>query len=174
MSRPDGLAVGETAPDFEAPFVTPDGETASMTFSTLLEQRPVLLNFYTMDFSPDCVTEWCSFRDFEWFTSNDDVGIVGISKSSPSMHQKFIDYLDIKFPLYSDDNLAISEAFDVDYRALGLFRRARRSCFLVDQDRVVRYRWLGEHWLDPTRDTPPVEEIHQAIVEELGEAEPAF
>ena len=174
MSRPDGLAVGETTPDFEAPFITPGGETATMQFSDLLAQRPILLNFYTVDFSPDCISEWCSFRDFEWFTSNDDVGVVGISKSSPAIHRKFIDYLDIKFPLYSDSSLAVSEAFEVDYRAFGLFRRSRRSCFLVDQDGVVRYKWLGEHWLDPTRDTPPVGEIHQAVVEELGETEPAF
>jgi peroxiredoxin len=174
MSRPDGLAVGERAPDFEAPFITPDGEAATMQFSTLLDQRPILLNFYTMDFSPDCVSEWCSFRDFEWFTSNDDIGVVGVSKSGPTMHRKFIDYLDIKFPLYSDTDLAVSEAFEVDYRAMGLFRRSRRSCFLVDQDRVVRYKWLGQHWLDPTRDTPPVGEIHEAVVEELGENEPAF
>ncbi|MBP1986447.1 hypothetical protein [Halolamina salifodinae] len=54
-------------------------------------------------------------------------------------------------------------------------RRARRSCFLVDQDRTIRYKWLADHWLDPTRDTPPVGEIHEAIVEELGgEETPAF
>lgn len=175
MSRPDGLTVGEKAPDFEATFVTPDGDTAPMRFSRLLAERPILLNFYTVDFSPDCVSEWCSFRDFEWFASNDDIGVVGVSKSGPAMHRKFIEMFDLQYPLYADTDLAISEAFEVDYRALGLFRRARRSCFLVDQDRTIRYKWLGEHWLDPTRDTPPVEKIHDAIVEELGgEETPAF
>jgi alkyl hydroperoxide reductase subunit AhpC len=57
MSRPDGLAVGETAPDFEATFVTPDGDAAPMRFSRLLEERPTLLKFHTMDFRPDCVSE---------------------------------------------------------------------------------------------------------------------
>ena len=91
------------------------------------------------------------------------------------MHRKFIEMFDLQYPLYADTDLAISEAFEVDYRAMGLFRRARRSCFLVDQDRTIRYKWLADHWLDPTRDTPPVEEIHEAIVEELGgEETPAF
>jgi peroxiredoxin len=169
------LSRGETALDFEATFVTPDGDAAPMRFSRLLEERPILLNFYTMDFSPDCVSEWCSFQDFEWFTSNDDVGVVGVSKSGPAMHEKFIGMFDPIYPLYADTDLKISEAFEVDYRAMGLFRRARRSCFLVDQDRTIRYNWLGEHWLDPTRDTPPIDEIHRAIVEELdGEETPAF
>ena len=175
MPQSDGLAVGEKAPDFEATFVTPDSDTATMRFSRLLEERPILLTFYTVDFSPDCISEWCSFRDFEWFTSNDDVGVVGVSKSGPALHRKFIDALDLKYPLYADTDLKISEAFEVDYRAMGLFRRSRRSCFLIDQDRTIRYKWLGEHWLDPTRDTPPVDEIHEAIVEELGaEGTPAF
>jgi len=64
----------------------------------------------------------------------------------------------------------VAEAFDVRYRTFKLFARARRSCFLVDTDRVVRYRWLAEHWLDPTRDVPPVAEIRAAIDGTLGTA----
>lgn len=38
---------------------------------------------------------------------------------------------------------------------------------LLDEDGVVRYRWVGEHPLDPTRDQPPMSEIHAAIAEEF-------
>ncbi|WP_435145173.1 peroxiredoxin family protein [Halobaculum sp. P14] len=161
------LSVGDTAPDFTAPFVTPNGSVGEARFSDLLEQ-PVLLCFYTVDFSPDCIDEWCSFRDFDWFASGDDVRVVGVSKSGPRLHRQFIKRLDLGFPLYSDTNLDISAAFGVRYRAFGLFARSRRSCFLVDENREIRYRWLADHWLDATRDTPPVSDIHDAIVDELG------
>ena len=131
----------------------------------------MLLSFYTVDFSPDCIEEWCSFRDFDWFSTG-SVQVVGISKSSTWLHRKFIDRLDLEFPLYSDRNLDIATAFGVGYRALGVSRRAKRSCFLVDTDGVVRYRWVGEHWLDPTRDTPPVGEIHEEIREIVEPEEP--
>ncbi|MFC4358478.1 redoxin domain-containing protein [Halobium salinum] len=162
-----GLAVGDRVPDFTAPLVRPSGGTEDVALSTLLEEGPVLLSFYTMDFSPDCVSEWCSFRDFDWFASGDDVQVVGISKSGPRLHRQFIDRLGLTFPLYTDPNLDVGEAFDVAYRAFGLFRRPRRSCFLVDTDREVRYKWVGEHWLDPTRDTPPMGELYDAIQAEL-------
>jgi len=92
---------------------------------------------------------------------------VGISKSRPYLHRKFIDRLDLSFPLFSDADLDVAEQYLVTYRTFKLFARSRRSCFLVDRDGTVRYRWLAEHWLDPTRDTPPIDEIHDAIVREL-------
>ncbi|EJN60893.1 redoxin domain-containing protein [Halogranum rubrum] len=168
MDSSTGLAVGEVAPDFTAPLVRADGETERIALSALLEDRPVLLSFYTADFSPDCVSEWCSFRDFDWFSTNETVQVVGISRSSVGLHRRFINHLNLGFPLYADPDLDVAEAFGVDYRAFGLSRRARRSCFLIDRDRTIRYRWLSEHWLDPTRDTPPVGEIHDAIRREFG------
>jgi peroxiredoxin Q/BCP len=167
MSEADGLEVGDTAPDFTADLVGPDGEVRQVSLSELVAEKPVLLTFYTVDFSPDCIEEWCSFRDFDWFATSEHVQVVGVSKSRPYLHKRFISYLDLSFPLFSDPDLDVAEKFAVDYKAFHLFSRARRSCFLVDEDRTVRYRWLGEHWLDPTRDVPPVGEIHEALTEIL-------
>jgi peroxiredoxin len=169
MTDDAGLAVGEHAPDVTAPLVGPDGSVTEVSLSELAADKPVLLSFYTIDFSPDCIKEWCEFRDFEWFASGDRVEVVGASKSGVRLHRKFIDRLDLAFPLYADSDLAFAEAFDVDYRAFGLFRRARRSCFLVDEDLEVRYRWVGDHWLDATRDTPPVSDLRDGIDDVLGE-----
>jgi len=169
MSDSDGLDVGAEVPAFTGELVTPDGTTERVALSELLAEKPVLFNFYTADFSPDCIDEWCAFRDFDWFASGDDVQVIGVSKSGSALHKRFIDYLDMPFSLYADNDLEIADAFGVTYRAFKLIPRARRSCFLVDGDRRVRYKWLGEHWLDPTRDTPPVREIHEAVVEELGD-----
>lgn len=170
----DGLAVGANAPDVMAPLVAPDGTVETRSLSSLVADQPVLLAFYTMDFSPDCVKEWCDFRDFDWFASGTQVQVIGVSKSGVRIHRRFIDRLGLNFPLFADSDLDVARAFDVDYRAFRLFERARRSCFLVDSEMTVRYRWLAEHWLDPTRETPPVSEIHEAIQAELGEPGESF
>lgn len=162
------VAEGARAPDFSATMVRHDGEAGTVTLSSLLADGPLLLTFYTNDFSPDCIREWCSFRDYGWFASDDRVRVVGVSRSKPSTHRRFIDYLDLPFPLISDPGLAIAEAYGVKYRTFKLFPRSRRSCFLLDRDRVVRYTWLAEHPLDPTRDTPDVREIHEAVTREFG------
>lgn len=171
MSSADdvGLPVGSEAPDVSGTLVHPDGRVEKRRLSSLLDEEAVLLTFYTNDFSPDCIREWCSFRDFGWFTATQDLQVVGVSKSRVGTHKRFIDYLDLDFPLFADRNLEISKAFGVDYRVFNVLPRARRSCFFIDQDGVVRYKWIGEHPLDPTRDTPPIEELHDRIKDLLGE-----
>ncbi|MDY6780324.1 MAG: redoxin domain-containing protein, partial [Halobacteria archaeon] len=123
---------------------------------------------YTNDFSPDCIDEWCSFRDFNWFASGEEVQVVGVSKSRVGTHRRFIDYLNLNFPLYSDKDLEVAEMYGVKYRTFKLVPRSRRSCFLIDPDLRIRYRWVGEHWLDPTRDTPPIQEIYEEITKKFG------
>jgi peroxiredoxin Q/BCP len=162
------LPVGQKVPDVRADLVATDGSVSSVALSELTDDRPVLLCFYTMDFSPDCVKQWCEFRDFDWFASGDHVRVVGVSRSGVRLHREFISRFEIGFPLYADTDLDLSDAFGVTYRTLGLTKRSRRSCFLVDADGEVRYRWLADHWLDPTRDLPPVSEIHEAVVDEVG------
>ena len=171
MTGSVGLAVGEQAPDVTATLVRPTGATEPVSLAELVGERPVLLSFYPLDFSPDCIREWCAFRDFEWFASGDHLQVVGASRSSPRIHQEFISRLDLGFPLFADTDLALAEAFGVRYRALGISARARRSCFLLDEDREIRYRWVGEHWLDPTRDVPSMTELASAIRGELDVAE---
>ena len=172
MTDDPGLAVGERAPNVSGDLVTPDGDVGSVALDDLLADGPVLLCFYTADFSPDCVEQWCAFRDFDWFASGDAVQVVGASRSGPGLHRRFIDRLDLTFPMFSDSDLEIADAFDVVYRALGITKRSRRSCFLLDRDRTVRYRWLSRHWLDPTRDVPPVGEIYDAVRDRLDVDDP--
>jgi len=169
----DPLTVGDAAPDVGGHLVYPDESDAQadpVPLADLYADRPVLLNFYTADFSPDCMNEWCSFRDFDWFTVENDVRVVGASRSGTGLHRRFIDHLDLNFPLYSDGDLAMADAFGVKYRAFGVSSRAKRSCFLIDRDGVVRYRWLADHWLDPSRDVPPVDEIYEDVTSVLDEA----
>lgn len=154
---------------FTAPLTRPSGETESIELPALLTDRPVLLAFYTNDFSPDCISEWCSFRDDAWFEPGGRVQVIGVSKSRPSTHRRFIDHLDLPFPLYSDTDLAVAGEYGVRYRLFKLLPRARRSCFLIDQEGLVQYAWIGNHRIDATRTAPPMDEIHAAIEAALGQ-----
>ena len=93
----------------------------------------------------------------------------GVSRSQPFIHRKFIDCLDLEFLLYSDSDLAITEAYRVKYRLFKLLPRSRRSCFLIDRGGRIRYKWVADHPLDATRDTPSMEGIHTVIDEMLGD-----
>jgi peroxiredoxin Q/BCP len=168
----DPVGVGDSVADVGLTLVRPDGRTTATTLADLVTDRPVLLCFYTADFSPDCVAEWCSFRDFDWFASGDHVQVVGCSKSGVGLHRRFIDALGLQFPLVADTDLAVSDEFGVTYRTFGVARRSQRSCFLLDSDLTVRFRWLGDHWLDPTRDRPPLSEIHETISRTLDVESP--
>ncbi|MFC7204546.1 redoxin domain-containing protein [Haloferax namakaokahaiae] len=162
-----GIPVGTQVEDTTVPLVRPDESVTETSLSELVEEKPVLLCFYTADFSPDCTDEWCSFRDFDWFAAGHDVQVVGSSKSGVGMHHRFIDRYDLSFPLFADTDLELAETFDVVYRTFGVSKRSRRSCFLLDSDLTVRYRWLGQHWIDPTRDTPPLSEVYEGVTEAL-------
>lgn len=171
MPDAEGLPVGTVAPDATAPLVRPDGTAERVSIGELVADGPVLLAFYTNDFSPDCVREWCSFRDYEWFALDGPVRIVGASRSRPGTHRRFIDRLDLSFPLYADVDLELARAFDVAYRVFGLLERSRRSAFLLDTDRRVRHVWLGEHAVDPTLDRPDLDALRAAVEEAIDGAD---
>lgn len=113
MSESSGLAVGDEAPDFTAPVAFPDGTVEDRSLTSFLAEGPVLLSFYTNDFTPDCIEEWCEFRDFDWFSASDSVTVLGVSKSRVSTHQRFIDHLNLGFPLVADRDLVVTEAYGV-------------------------------------------------------------
>ena len=168
MDDGPGVALGETVADVAAPLVSPDGSVETVSLSELTADGPALIVFYTNDFSPDCTREWCDFRDFGWFASTDDVRVAGVSRSRVSTHRRFIDRLDLPFPLYSDRDLELTEAFDVRYRVLGLVARSHRSVFLIDEDLTVQYRWVADHPVDPSRDTPKMQDVNDAVRDYLS------
>ncbi len=86
MPDSGGLSVGDDDPEFSAPLVTPKWKVEGTSLSSLLADSPVLLSFYTSDFGSDCISEWCSFRDYDWFSSSDQVQVVGISTTMDTPH----------------------------------------------------------------------------------------
>src|SRR3990170_6173954 len=71
----------------------------------------LVLYFYPKDFTPGCTKEACSFRDASREFSQRGVKIVGISKDSVASHKKFAEKYKLKFPLLSDTEHEVIEAY---------------------------------------------------------------
>ena len=135
----DTLKPGSKAPDFQAE--STDGEVVTLES---LRGRTVVLYFYPKDETPGCTREACAFRD-AW-TDVQDLGavVLGVSKDSVASHQKFRAKHRLPFPLLSDPDGRILEAYGAfkEKTMWGkTFLGIERSTFLIDGQGVVRKVW---------------------------------
>lgn len=124
------LKVGDLAPEFEA--VDQEGNLVRLT--DLLAKGPVVLLFYPRAMTPGCTAEACHFRDLG--AEFQDLGAVrlGISSDSVERQATFSAKSSLDFPLLSDPDRSIAQAFGVK-RAGPLFNR--RMTFVIGPDRTI-------------------------------------
>jgi len=80
------------------------------------------------------------------------VQILGISENHTFSQKAFADSLKLPFPLLSDRALNVARAYGVLYGHTAgeiqyphlVGRKAKRAFFLIDQQGIVREKWLGE------------------------------
>lgn len=152
----------ETAPEFRLPGVRHDADGIEQySLADALDSGDaVLLVCYPFDFSPVCTTELCALSDAEWFQFTEGLRVWGVSHDSVYAHAAFVDAYDLTFPLLSDADGEVAEAFDVLHEELeGHERVPQRSVFLIDSDRRIEYAWTTE---DPSR-TPDTSPITEAV-----------
>lgn len=134
-----GVDVGSIAPVFSMP-ATMIGKAESAK----LKGRPYALYFYPKDDTPGCTAEACGFRDALPDFSKLGVTIIGVSKDSLASHEKFAKKFDLNFPLASDEDGSVCEAFGVWVEKSMYGRKymgIERSTFLIDGKGVVRAVW---------------------------------
>ena len=102
------LKEGDVAPDFKA--ATNTGEEVSLVG---LKGKHVVLYFYPKDDTPGCTKEACAFRDRFADFKKKGVVVLGVSIDPVKAHQKFIDKYKLPFPLLSDENKSIVNAYGV-------------------------------------------------------------
>jgi len=133
------LAVGDKAPDFTLP--TDGGGTVSMKG---LKGKKVVLYFYPKDDTPGCTKEACAFRDSLPDFSKVKAVIVGISKDSVASHDKFKTKFKLPFPLASDEDGKVCEAYGawVEKSMYGKkYMGIERATFLIDEKGIIRNIW---------------------------------
>jgi peroxiredoxin Q/BCP len=128
------LNVGDAAPDFTATAV--GGKYGSGKEVSLgdFRGRSVVLYFYPKDDTPGCTTQACGLRD-AWSDLEKRGEIFGVSTDSTKSHDKFILKYQLPFPLLSDPDHKMVEAYGVwvEKSMYGKkYMGTERSTFVID------------------------------------------
>ncbi|MFC2076680.1 thioredoxin-dependent thiol peroxidase [candidate division KSB1 bacterium] len=133
------LASGDKAPAFD--LADQDGNSVKLSdFSG----EKVLLYFYPRADTPGCTRQACSVRDSHAELEQTGIRTVGISPDDPEKQKKFDSKYDLGFPLLSDPDHAVAEAFGAwgeknmyGQKKMGIIR----SSFLIDESGTVVDTW---------------------------------
>jgi thioredoxin-dependent peroxiredoxin len=93
--------------------------------------RWLVLYFYPRDFTPGCTTEVCTFRDDVLKLRKAGAEVVGVSLDDVKSHEAFAKKYHVPFPLLSDADRKVAEAYGV-LASRGGMHYARRTTFLID------------------------------------------
>jgi peroxiredoxin Q/BCP len=125
------LKAGDVAPDVELR----DQTGTIVRLSDLLKTGPVVLFFYPAAMSAGCTAESCHFRDLGTEFAQLGAQRLGISTDSVERQKAFAEKHGFDYPLLSDEDGAVAEAYGVR-RRLGPIP-VRRATFVIGADGVV-------------------------------------
>ena len=129
------LEPGTKAPAFEGE--TQDGNTVRLAD---FAGRKLALYFYPKDDTPGCTKQACNLRDNWEALQRAGVAVVGVSKDSVESHEKFADKYSLPFPLLSDPDREILQAYGT-WGEKSLYGRIYmgivRTTFLIDEEGVI-------------------------------------
>ena len=106
--------------------------------------QPLLLYFYPKDDTSGCTREAQDFTELAGDFAKAGVKVVGLSRDPMKKHDKFIAKYDLKVPLASDEDWAISDAFGtwVEKSMYGRkYMGMERATYLIDADGRVAKAW---------------------------------
>ena len=150
------ITVGDLAPDFELPDI-------NMKMHKLSDYREIIvLAFFPAAESPVCTKEMCTFRDSLQDLQQEGTYIIGISVDGPFANKIFTINRHLNFPLLSDYKREVINKYGIIMKDLGPlkdYNAAKRSIFIVDRDRKIRYSWIS--------DDPLIEPNYKEVKKEL-------
>ncbi len=135
------LQLGQPAPDFTLP--TGDGSLLSLSD---FRGRWVVVYFYPKDDTPGCTQQACDFRDLGGNFQAKGAVVLGISKDSPASHTRFAAKHALPFPLLSDEDGAVCEAYGVwrEKQNYGkTYMGIIRSTFIIDPEGKLNFLQYG-------------------------------
>ena len=137
---PEGkkLEAGAKAPAFRLQ----DAEGRWVSSKDFAGKARVVLYFYPKDDTPGCTKEACSFRDQLSKIKARDAVVLGVSPDGAAAHQKFIAKYGLNFPLLSDPEHKVAEAYGAwgekvlyGKRSIGMIRKT----FVIGKDGKIEY-----------------------------------
>lgn len=110
---------------------------------TIPEKREkYILFFYPKDNTPGCTAEACSIRDEYQAIKKLGYELYGVSVDSIKSHLKFIDNHQLPFPLISDEEKTLVEAFGVWGKKKFMGREymgTNRATFILDDSGAITH-----------------------------------
>jgi peroxiredoxin Q/BCP len=106
--------------------------------------QPLVLYFYPKDDTSGCTKEAQDFTELAGDFAKAGVKVVGLSRDPMKRHDKFIAKYDLKVPLASDEDGAISDAFGtwVEKSMYGRkYMGMERATYLIGADGRVLKAW---------------------------------
>jgi len=152
------LSKGQLAPDFSL-FNSEKTKTSLADF----KGKNLVILFFPQAFTGVCTTELCSVRDNLNAYTSLNAEVVGISVDSIFTLAKFKEEQSYNFPLLSDFNKEISQAYGAFYDEFVFDMKgvSRRAAFVVDADGTVQYAEV----LESAGDQPNFDAIKATLAE---------
>jgi peroxiredoxin Q/BCP len=99
--------------------------------------KKVILYFYPKDDTPGCTVEACAFRDDITPYKKKGAVILGVSKDDAESHQKFTAKFKLNFPLLSDIDTKVCQAYGVWGKGFMGHFGIIRSTFVIDEKGLI-------------------------------------
>jgi peroxiredoxin Q/BCP len=134
------LQPGQAAPIFELP----DADMQPVDLSAFKGKKHVVLYFYPKDDTSGCTREAQDFTELAGEFAKAGIKVVGLSRDPMKKHDKFIAKYELKVPLASDEDGAISDAFGtwVEKSMYGRkYMGMERATYLIGADGRVLKAW---------------------------------
>ena len=106
--------------------------------------KDVVVYFYPKDDTPGCTKEACGFRDLWKELQRAGVVVLGVSADSSASHAKFAAKYKLPFPLLSDPDRKLMQAWGAFGDKMMYGRKTKgviRSSVWIGPDGVVRKHW---------------------------------
>ena len=129
------LQEGKKAPSFTAK--DQDGESIKLSD---FKGKKLALYFYPKDDTPGCTAQACNLRDNLASLKSHGIEVIGVSIDSVKSHTKFVTKFELNFPLVSDENKEIVEAYGVWglKKFMGKeYMGTNRTTFIIDEKGIV-------------------------------------
>ena len=130
------LNPGDPAPAFELP----NADMEMVRLTDFLGKKHLVLYFYPKDDTPGCTKQACALRD-GWPEISAKAKVFGVSVDPIKRHEKFIAKYDLPFPLLSDQDHKIVEAYGVwvEKKLYGkTYMGTERSTFIIGPDGKIK------------------------------------
>ena len=122
---PEGLKVGDTAPDFSVK----DQEGKTINLKKVLQKGPVIMLFYRGQWCPYCNKQMSRFSDSLFMLTAKGASVLAITPETAENVKKTIEKTKSTFPVVEDQGLAIMKMYKVN--------------FAVDEKTITKYKGYG-------------------------------